>query len=258
MSSPHIVFFDIETLPDLPAALTVWPQLSSYPGQTMKATINSICCVAWKVLGGDEVHCIKAWDFPGWGTNVNDDKALCEELYKILLAADCVVGHNSKRFDWRFVQTRLMLHGLPTLPKITHVDTCKESSRNLFVFNNRLQTLARSFTSMEKMDHGLGWELWERTHARDPEAMQIMEEYNKKDVIVTEEVFRRLRPVISTIPNHNLFNPLREKSCPSCGSTRLLSNGKRHTKTRSYRRYVCKDCHSWSHTDAKDEVPRSD
>lgn len=255
MTEPRIILFDIESLPNPFAALEVWPQISNYPGLTLKASINSIACVGYKVLGSAEVNCLHSWDFPEWEKNVNDDGPLCRALYDILKDADCVVGHNSKRFDWKFIQTRFLYHGLPLLPKLHHVDTCAEAKRNLYMFNNSLNTIARFLTDTEKMPHE-GWPLWVKTYYRDPEAMKTMSEYCMKDVLVLEEVFFKLRPVIKSLPNYNLFSPMKVNSCPSCGSTRLYSNGKRYTKTRIYRRYFCPDCKGWSHTDLKDEVPR--
>lgn len=249
------MLLDLETLPNLPEALKVWTGLSNYPGQTLKASITSIICAGWKVLGSKHTHCINAWDFPAWKKNVNDDEAVCRAIYDILKDADCVVTHNGKRFDWKFLQTRLLFHGLQHLPKIHHVDTCAEAKKNMLIFNNRLNTVARFLTDTEKMDHE-GWELWVKVHGRDKKAMRTMSEYCKQDVIVLEKVFEKLRPMIGSLPNQNLFNPLKEKACPGCGSSRLEARGYSLTKTRRYHRYVCKDCRSWCRTDAADEAPR--
>lgn len=257
MSEPRIILWDIESLPNLKAALEVWPQLSSpFNTPTIRASVNSIACAAYKVLNEDKVYCLNAWDYRGWQENVNDDKELCENLYAVLLGADCVVTHNGIRFDWKFLQTRLIKHKLPPLPKIHHVDTCSEAKKNLLIVNNRLQTVAKFLTDQEKMTHE-GWDLWVKVHSRDPEAMQTMSTYCKQDVVTLEAVFKELKPVISTIPNHNLFNPLKAKACPNCGSSRLRNEGKRYTQTRAYRRYICEDCRKWSRTDISDEAPRS-
>lgn len=255
MSGPKIVLFDLETLPNLPEALKVWTALSNYPGQTLRASITSIICAGWKVLGDKKVECINAWDFPDWKKDVNADGPLCKAIYDVLKDADCVITHNGKRFDWKFLQTRLLYHGLDILPKIHHVDTCSEAKKYLMVFNNRLNTVAKFLTDKEKMDHE-GWDLWVKVHARDPKAMLTMTKYCKQDVLVLEEVFGRLRPFIKSLPNQNLFNPLKLNSCPGCGSTRLQSRGKQYAATKVYKRYQCIDCRSWCRTDASDMVPR--
>ena len=256
MADPRIVLFDLETLPNLPEALKVWPQLSNYPGQTLKASISTIICAGWKVYGKDEqVQCINAWDFPAWATDVNDDAEVCKAIAEILQNADCVVTHNGKRFDWKFLQTRLRKHKLPPLPTIHHVDTCAEAKKHLLMFNNRLNTVSQFLTDQEKMDHE-GWPLWVKVHGRDDQSMQTMTDYCKQDVLALEAVFTELKPLIQTLPNFNLFSPFKEKVCPNCGSSRLKSEGKRYTKTTSYRRYICMDCNRWSRTDLKDDLPR--
>lgn len=255
MTEPKVVLLDLETLPNLPEALKVWPSLSSFPGQTLKASVSTIVCAGWKLLGSDQTNCISAWDFDQWSTNVNDDRQVVEGIYNVLKDADCVITHNGKRFDWKFLQTRLMFHKMEPLPKIHHIDTCAEAKRELYVLNNRLQTVARFLTNKEKMEHE-GWDLWVKVHGRDVEACEKMKSYCMQDVDVLEAVYRSLRPVVRGMPNHNLFSPLKEKACPKCGSSRIRSEGKRHTLTRSYRRYICQDCRSWCHTDLKDEVPR--
>lgn len=255
VSSPKIVLFDLETLPNLPEALKIWPSLSDFPFNTGKASVTTIICAGWKLLGQRQVNCINAWDFSTWKKDVNDDRLLCEKIYEVLKDADCVVTHNGKRFDWKFLQSRLRKHKLPPLPKIHHVDTCVEAKRNFLLVNNRLNTVARFLTDQEKMDHE-GWDLWVKVHGRDPEAMKRMSLYCMQDVIALEAVFEELRPVITSLPNYNLFSPLKAKSCPNCGSSRLESRGYRHTKTARFHRYVCKDCYTWSSTDKKDEVPR--
>jgi len=57
-------------------ALEVWTQLSSYPGQTFKAQVQTILCFVWKVYGSAESEVKCAWDFPSWKNDVNDYRAL--------------------------------------------------------------------------------------------------------------------------------------------------------------------------------------
>jgi DNA polymerase elongation subunit (family B) len=242
---PRIILWDIETLPNMREVMKVFPSLSNYPGLTMKATINSIICVGWKEYGSKEIQCINAWDYKSrWAKDMNDDYAVVKAAYDVLLTADVVVTHNGKRFDWKFLQTRLLHHGFTTLPKIIHIDTCSVSKSNLFAFNNKLNTIGGLLTSEQKMENG-GWALWDRVSQREAKAMKTMTAYCKQDVRLLEKVFKRLLPLITTLPNANMFDGT-GPVCPTCSSTRLSKKGELVTKTARLQRYLCKDCGSSS------------
>lgn len=254
-SEPKIVLFDIETLPDLDKVMEVFPQLSNYPGLTLKASINSVICFGYKIFGEKEIKCINAWDFKSWDKNVNNDLEIIKAAYEVLKDADAVVGHNSKRFDWKFIQTRLAIHGLEPLPRIKHIDTCNESRKNLMMFSNRLGEISKLLFDDKKTENG-GWPLWCKVMKRDKQAMAMMTKYCKQDVNLTEKLFKKIRPYVTNIPNYNLFESGEKVLCPSCGSTRLEKRGFGTTKVRMFQKYVCKDCRSWSQVGIKDHMPR--
>lgn len=252
--APKIVVFDLETLPNLQEALKFWTQLSQWPGKTLRANITSIICAGWKYLDGSKTHCINAWDYPAWKKDVNNDYYVCREIYNIIKNADAVVTHNGIRFDWKFLQTRLVFHGFDPLRDIPHIDTKKIASKNLFVINNRLGTLGKFFVQDNKLENG-GWQLWIDTWHRCPKALKKMERYCKQDVKLLEKLYKKLRPFAKNIPNHNLYTD--EQVCTHCGSENIIRNGWHYTKTRIYQRIACKDCGGNSRLDAKNKNPRS-
>jgi hypothetical protein len=240
-SEPRIILWDLETLPDLREVMKVIPNIGAYPGLTLKATINSIICFGYKVWGEKKTHCVNAWDFKNWKKDVNDDSEMVKVAYEILKDADAIVTHNGKRFDLKFLQTRLLKYDLPPLPKIIHIDTCSESKKNLLMFNNRLNTLAKFMTSEEKLENG-GWDLWVKVMQRDVKSMELMTKYCKQDVETLGAVFKKLLPMVNGLPNYGMFSSHDKECCPNCGSTRIIGNGQRVTKTAIMKRFVCKDC----------------
>jgi DNA polymerase elongation subunit (family B) len=242
MKNLRIILFDLESLPDLPEAIKVWPGLSAYPGLTLKASISSVICAGWKVFGSKRVECINAWDYPEWRKDINNDRKVVEAIAKVLIGADVVVTHNGKSFDWKFLQTRLTRHGFPPLPKLVHIDTKNECKKNLYLFNNRLQTAARFLTNTEKLENG-GWDLWVQVWNREPKAMKLMEKYCKQDVVALEEVFKRLLPFVK-LPNANMFTE--QMVCPTCSSDDLQRRGERLTIEKRFQRYQCNNCGAWA------------
>lgn len=258
MAAPKILCFDLEVLPDLQKALKYWTKLSSFPGKTLRASVTSICCIGWKWFGEDRVHCINAWDFPEWKKNVNDDRRVLEAFLEIIEEADAIVTHNGKRFDKKYLMTKLLLSGLDLPDESPHIDTKAISSANFFFIDNKLQTLGEELFGERKLDHE-GWDMWVSVHGRDPKAMKTMTAYCKQDVLLLEKIYRKFRPKARGIPNHNIFPQdglERRDVCPKCGSTRLKSNGYRYTKTSAYQRLICVDCRSWCRADATGRNPR--
>lgn len=256
-ATPKILLFDIETLPNKEEALKVWCQLGNWPGRTMKATVTSLLCVGYKELGSKKTYCINAWDYPEWETDVNDDKKITKAIHEIMSEADGIITHNGKRFDWKYLQTKFLLHGLDPLPNIPHVDTCLVARRNLFSFTNKLDYLGQYFLKDRKLDNG-GWDLWVKTSNRVKKYQNLMEKYCKQDVILLEKLFYKLRPFTKGLPNMNVDNGNKNfnKVCPKCGSADLMNYGWRYTATTKYRRLKCKSCGSYARLDAKDKNPR--
>lgn len=224
--------------------LKVFPSLGDYPGLTLKASINSLLCFGWKELGKKRIHCANAWDYSTWNKNVNDDYELVKLAYEVLSKADAVVTHNGKRFDVKFLQTRLRFHKLPPLPPgLLHIDTCAEAKKHLYTFNNRLNTIAKFLTNYTKLENG-GWNLWVDVYNRVERAMKLMTKYCKQDVKVLEEVFLELRPLIAGLPNQNMF--IKEVVCPKCGSMKLQKRGQAIKANAIYQRLQCQDCGGWA------------
>lgn len=240
---PKIILWDLETAPNMREAVKVWPRLGNYPGLTLKASITSIICFGYKELSSKTVKCKSVWDYPErFEKDLNDDYEVVKFAYETLQDCDAVITQNGRKFDWKFLQTRLLHHKLDPLPKILHIDTKVLASSNLYMFNNSLDIMAKFLTDTEKMDNG-GWELWEKIVLhKDPKAMKTMVAYCKQDVVALEKVFLRLLPFVKNMPNYNMFRRDAAECCPNCGGFNFINNGFRTNKERRYQRILCKDC----------------
>lgn len=239
---PKIIFFDLETLPNLDTVMKIIPSIGNWPGRTLKAELNSIICFGYKVLGDKKAKCINAWDFENWNEDVNDDSAVVMMAYEILKDADVIVTHNGKRFDLPVLNTRLMANGFPPLHKIVHVDT-KNVAKRLSLYSNALNNVAKFFKLEEKMENG-GWDLWCKVQKRDKKAQKTMSEYCAQDVEVLEQVYKKLRPLLKNAETANYAHRKAERSCNSCGSSNIVGHGTYMRKTGERQRYICNDCGS--------------
>jgi len=257
MKRPRIILWDIEILLNLPEFMK--KVMETYDRATMKATMSTTICFGYMVLGEKRVRCINAWDFyDRWKRDVNDDYDVVKAAGEILRDADGIVTHYGSKFDLPFLNSRLLYHGLPLVPQIPHIDTCLVARKRLYLHRNRLNTIAQFLSLEEKLDNG-GWQLWVDVSKRIKSAQRKMERYCKQDVLVLRDVFLKLRPLVSNIPNYNLFtkDPGNSSLCPSCGSGNTIRDGFALTKTALYQRIRCKECGSVGRVDAKGKKPRS-
>lgn len=248
MPQRKILVLDIESAPDLDKVLEIFPSLSDYPGKTLRATINTMICFGYKWHGEmDKAKCLNVWDY---SEDINDDKKLCKMASELIHEADAVVTHNGKKFDWKFIQTRLLKHGLPPIPKIPHIDTCQVARSNLIAYNNRLNTIGELTGSGQKLSHE-GWDLWVKTVRGNKTARKKMSDYCKQDVDLLDEIFKKLLPLTTGLPNANLFSEFEKDQCPKCESTRMKRHGNRYTATAVWQRWLCLAC-GGTHSTPKD------
>lgn len=251
---PKIVTFDLETIWNIDE----WARedrafaMSNWPGRTMKADINSIICFGYQVHG-EKPKCISVWDFKHYTPDLlNDDYELCAMAYEILKDADAIVTHNGKRFDWKFLKTRMKYHGLPRLDDIIHIDTCAVARKEYSLFSNRLKDLSQFLGVEAKISTG-GRQLWTRIYRGDKKAQKEMAVYCIQDVNVTTQCALAMKPEIKNWPNLNLYmGTLNNCPVPSCGSHKWQKHGRIATKTQLKQRFRCMDCGStWSKPEGK-------
>lgn len=246
---PNIIIWDLETLTNLDEAMRKFTRLGDYPGKTLKANINSIICFGYMKYGDKSPKCINAWDFKTrWKKDVNDDYSVVKAAHQVLKDADAIVTHNGKRFDFKFLNSRIMYHknkrgGDKSLfqisSKIPHVDTCAVARSKLYLESNSLNTVAEFLNCEQKMENG-GWDLWVKVSKRHKPSQKIMTKYCKQDVVVLKEVFEKLRGMVK-LPNHRLFSG-EESSCPNCGEFNVIAYGSYYTAKKVYQRLRCKSC----------------
>lgn len=236
-----ILFFDIEIVATPSERLTEYLYTKQYkelPDIMMGAEISTVVCIGYKLLGERHTHCVDIVDSPakkGQQPDYEVLKKFSEEAQK----ADIIVGHYSNGFDLPFVQSRLLINGLPVLPPHKHFDTCKIAQHKLHLCSNKLDDVAKTLGCKHRKITKGGWQWWLALANGDMSVLPKMTRYCRMDVQVLEEVFLKLRPLISNYPN------LHKGTCPHCNSNNLHKRGTIVTKNAKKDRYQCQNCGLW-------------
>lgn len=175
--------------------------------------------------------------------DIEDDKALCLGIRKLLNEADIVITHNGKKFDIPRLNARFAKHKIKPSSSFKQIDTCQVAKRHFDFTSNKLEYLT-DFLGVEhkKLKHKKfpGHELWTECLKNNSEAWEEMKLYNKYDVLGLEEVYQALIPWDNSI-NFNLYTDTPINAC-KCGSTDFKKNGFAYTATSKFQRYECKSC----------------
>ena len=229
-----ILLLDIETAPNLVHVWGLWQQ-NVHISQIMDSSY--VMCWAAKWLGEDTIF----FD----SVHQSRPKRMLRRIHMLLEQADAVVHYNGTRFDIPTLNKEFLLMGLPPPSTYKQIDLLS-TARGRFRFpSNKLDFIAQALGVGKKHEHA-GHTLWVKCMAGDAESWKVMEEYNKNDVTLLEEVYNIFLPWIRNHPNIALYDEVVGDVCPNCGGTHLKKRGFSYTVTNKYQRYQCKDCGTWS------------
>ena len=228
---PKVLFFDIETSPNLSYTWGKWEQnVIAFDKEWQ------ILSVAWKWEGG-KTQVLGLCDF-----DCKDDKKLVSHIRDLFQEADIICAHNGKSFDIKKSKARFIHHRLPPTKRLSVIDT-KQIAKNHFSFNsNSLDDLGRYLGVGRKIKHE-GFELWLKCMNGCKKAWKKMKKYNANDVELLHRVYKRFRPWIENHPN---IAKLKERDgCPNCGSHNVRKNGVRANSTGLRQQMFCRSCNGW-------------
>ncbi len=221
--NPKILMFDIEST-------------------NLNAPFGTILCIGYKFLGDPKVHIPTIIDHSKNG--MLDDKGLVERFSKVWDWADYCCGHYAQRFDLPMIQSKLLKHKLPPLAPKVLIDTWRIARDNLKMHSNRLGAIAE-YLGCKSEKTPITFDDWLRAAHGDKKSLKYIVEHCRLDVLVLEEVFLKLRPLIKKEPARQLFTDETADVCVTCGGTHLTRRGFNVTKTRKYQQLQCQDCGKW-------------
>jgi len=230
---PKTLTLDIETSPILAYTWGLFDQNISI-GQIVEPTRMLSWAAKWhgskRVLFASEFH--------------DGHDAMVRQIHALLDEADIVVHFNGSTFDMPHLRREFALLDLPPYSPVQEVDLLKVARSRFRFPSNKLDYLAGQFDLGGKLHH-TGFQLWRDCLAGDEKAWNLMRRYNKRDVVITEQLYDRLRPYMKTHPHMGLFSG-EVDCCSRCGSVDLEKRGFAYTGVSAFQQFRCRACGSWS------------
>jgi hypothetical protein len=241
-NGPVVVTLDIETSPLMGYTWGIWEQNVI---EVVKR--SSVLCASWKFLGDSKVHNVAQCDAPDYKPGVENDRFVMQALRDVLDQADIVVTQNGDAFDIPIIRTRLFELGIEPFSPVKRIDT-KKLAKSMFRFeSNKLEHMVQYASIASKTNPG-GFGAWKGCMRGDKKSWADMIKYNNNDVLITEQLYLKMRPYMETHPNLNIIAD-RLDACKFCLNDKLQARGWGYNNASKYRRFQCtgpKGCGAWN------------
>lgn len=242
---PNILLLDIETAPIRAYTWGLWKQ---------NVGLNQIdrdwylLSAAWKILGHKHVQIVG--DMSTEKYHQTQERDILSGLHRALDWADIVIGHNAKQFDLGKINAKFIEYGFSPPSPYRVVDTLVEAKKHFNLTSNKLDYLANllGFGNKIKTD----FDLWKGCMQGDEKSWEKMLKYNKKDVLLLEKVYLKMRPWMTNHPNVGVYHEDGDTHCPKCNSTNIQWRGYAVTNLSRFKRFQCTDCGAWGRSRVND------
>ena len=210
VSLNKILIYDIET-----TRVKAWVWWSGKQFVSGDSLIDEpkIITIAYKWLGEDDIT-VLTWD------EKLSDKQLLEKFLKVYNSADMVIGQNNDRFDNRWVNARAMKYGLDINTFVRSFDIMRETKRLFRLPSYSMKYITNYLGIQTKLEHE-GIKMWEKIQTGTPEEqkeyLQKMVEYNRQDIVATEDMYLTLRKYMGHKTHFGVLNGQERFTCPNCG-----------------------------------------
>ena len=229
----RLLTIDIETSPHI---ANVWGLWNNNVSLNQLLESGEVICFAAK-FKNEPGTVFRSSFHDGKGTMVSVAHELLDE-------ADAVIHFNGQRFDIPHLNREFVEAGLTPPSPYAQIDLLKVVKKNFRFPSNKLDYVTKKLGLDHKVQNS-GHQLWVKCMAGDYQAWEEMKAYNMQDVVITEQLYDKLLPWITSHPSVALHDDLEEHSCPNCGSTELEKRGRAYTSVSVFQRYRCV-CGKWS------------
>ena len=211
VKNDKILVYDIETSR---VKADLWWTGKQYVNHGQLRSEPTMISVAWKWLGGDEVYSL-TWD------KDHCDKKMMEKFLKVYNSASMVIGQNNNSFDNKWINTRAAKHKLHVDRFVKSFDIYRMAKRYFRIPSYSMAYMAQYFGLTLKQSHE-GLHMWDMieygTIKEQKEYLKKMVDYNKGDIVTTEELYLTLKPYFASVTNKAVQSGLPKWACPISGS----------------------------------------
>jgi len=227
-----LLFLDIETKATIITSWSLW-NVNASLNQIIKR--GTVICWAAKWKNSNDIIFDSEW--------TSSHKRMIKHMWNLLDEADAVCHYNGQAFDMKELNRQFLLEGLPPPSPYKQIDLHRAVKRNFRFISNKLDNVSQELGIGSKVKHS-GMDLWNEVEKKNPEARKLMQKYNEQDTLLLEKLYNKLLPWLGGFVNHDTYSPL--SVCPTCGSSHLNKRGYQQTHSRTYQRWRCMSCGSWS------------
>lgn len=231
-----ILILDIETAP----AKVYTFQLRDVT-ISIDAVIQDSYMLSWsaKWYGNKKVMSDALINYPAtFQKDKTNEYKIAQSIWKLLDEADIVIAHNGNNFDIKWLNDVFLRNEMKPPSSYKSIDTLKESRGNFHSISHKLDYLCQRLGIGHKERHE-GFSMWPKCMNGDKQAFKKMIKYNKKDVILLEELYDLIKPYMKNHPNLALYTDSTEMICPVCGGNKFKKKGFSYTASNKFRRYIC-------------------
>jgi len=214
------LFWDIETSPNIVFSWRIGGKIYLDHNNIIKE--RAVICICYRWEGSSKTYSL-TWDS-------GNDRQMLTDFSEVINDADEMIAHNGDSFDLRWFNARRLINELEPIPYPKTVDTLKMARKHFALNSNRLDYLGKLLFGSGKVK--TDFDLWKSVIDNDEKALNKMVRYCKRDVILLEHVWNKLRDydVPKTHAAVLASGDVRHRwMCPHCGSDHVKKSKTRIT-----------------------------
>lgn len=172
-------------------------ECTSLSGMIGRVLVGCVKDILPPEYGSGEIRTYRADSSKYRSKDTADDAELVKAIRDDLLQANLICWHNGKDFDRKFLNARLLKAGEDPLPPKHQIDT-------MWLIRSHLRASAKldniqQFLGLPDEKTPISWDEWMRGAAMNKKAIDSIVEHCEQDVIVLEQAYWKLLPLLRVV-----------------------------------------------------------